>query len=160
MTELQTEGMDATLEIKENPQTSDMSNSDEQEIMGLHSAIEKVMAKIHWHENQIEDQREKIKHHENQIEELRLSLRKHIGPLMSQSLTTRSIPSAKELDSTGALILDCLRQTNKPLNTKQIKNWLVKNDNHTNPSVELSRMVNRGQLMRAGRGLYKLAPAK
>jgi len=147
------EGMDAIAEPKKI-----VADTDEQEILGLHNAIEKVLDKIKWHEEQIEERKQDIKGHENQINDLRDSLRKHVGPLMSQTLShPKSENRTRELsDATGALITDCLSKNGKPLNTKQIKDFLERHGNSTNPSVELSRMVKRGYIERAGRGLYQL----
>lgn len=154
------EGMDAT--VTEEPEkivTPVVTDTDEQEILGLHNAIGKVLEKIKWHEEQIEERKQDIKGHENQINDLRDSLRKHVGPLMSQTLShpPRSESRTREpSDATRTLITECLRKNGKPLNTKQIKEFLEKHGNSTNPSVELSRMVKRGYIERSGRGLYQL----
>ena len=138
-------------------------DTDESEIKELHTAISKVLAKIQWHEEQIEERRQDIKGHEDQIEELRKSLRKHVGPLINQSAIIRQkIESkSKNLRETGdsatrKLICEALSKSGKPMDTKQVKDFLEKHGNTTNPSVELSRMVKRGQLERAERGLYQL----
>lgn len=140
-----------------------VTDTDESEIQGLHSAIEKVLTKIRWHEDQIEERRQDIKGHEDQIEELRVSLRKHVGPTQTLSNHRPAPPkgatrkkSTDEATVTGDLIVDCLTKQGKPVNTKLVKDFLEKQGNHTNPSVELSRMVKRGQIERAGRGLYQL----
>ena len=147
------EGRDAASENGKPP-----IDTDESEILGLHIAIEKVLTKIRWHEDQIGERRQDIKGHEDQIEELRVSLRKHVGPLMNQSLSHRrnAPPRKKSSSETGDLIVDCLHKQGKPVNTKLVREFLVKQGNSTNPSVELSRMVKRGQIERAGRGLYQL----
>lgn len=154
------EGRDAaSVEPEINPTVPD---TDESEILGLHSAIEKVLSKIKWHEEQIEEHRQDIKGHEDQIEELRVSLRKHVGPLMTGSLSRTPMPNGKKSPqptdgaATGQLIADYLRRQGKPVDTKQVKDYLEKQGNTTNPSVELSRMVKRGQIERAGRGFYQL----
>lgn len=146
-----------------NPQLNpDVPDTDESEILGLHSAIEKVLSKIKWHEEQIEERRQDIRGHEDQIEELRVSLRKHVGPLMTGSLS-RTTPTRKTKPdangdgaATGSLIADCLKKNGKPADTKTVKEFLEKQGNTTNPSVELSRMVKRGQIERVGRGMYQL----
>jgi hypothetical protein len=155
------EGRDAA---PENPQVNPIvPDTDESEILGLHSAIEKVLQKIKWHEEQIEERRQDIRGHEDQIEELRVSLRKHVGPLMAGAIShSRPAPNGKRKTpaadgaATGELIAECLRTAGKPTDTKHVKEYLEKQGNHTNPSVELSRMVKRGQIERAGRGLYQL----
>jgi len=157
------EGRDAAaVEPEINPAVPD---TDESEILGLHSAIEKVLSKIRWHEEQIEERRQDIKGHEDQIEELRVSLRKHVGPLMTGAISRMTpMPNGKngkkkqDVDgaTTNQLIADYLRKQGKPVDTKQVKEYLEKQGNTTNPSVELSRMVKRGQIERAGRGLYQL----
>jgi len=154
------EGMDATAtEEPEKIVAPVIADTDEQEILGLHNAIGKVLEKIKWHEEQIEERKQDIKGHENQINDLRDSLRKHVGPLMSQTLSQppRSESRTREpSDATGTLITECLRKNGRPLDTKQIKDFLEKHGNSTNPSVELSRMVKRGYIERSGRGLYQL----
>ena len=158
------DGRDAATVMDQNKNGLAVGN-DESEILGLHNAIEKVLTKIRWHEDQIEERRQDIKGHEDQIEELRVSLRKHVGPLMNQSLShhrpapPKNSPRKKTVASetvTSDLIVDCLTKQGKPVNTKVVKDFLEKQGNHTNPSVELSRMVKRGQIERAGRGLYQL----
>lgn len=148
------------------PIIDDPTASDESEILGLQEAIGKVLGKIHWHEEQIGELKEDIKGHEDQIEELRASLKKHVGPLISQSLANGSVRKSAPLAAgkrhnpgeiaTGDLIVETLQKSPKPLDTKAIKDFLEKRGNHTNPSVELSRLVKRGRIERSGRGLYQL----
>lgn len=122
-----------------------------EEISGLHVAIDRVLEKVKWHEQKIEEKEKEISSHRHQVEELRNSLRMHVGPLMNQSPTIDS-----EKSTFQQIIMDCLSKSTHPLNTKQIKDYLVQNRNNTNPSVELSRMVKRGLIERASRGLYQL----
>jgi len=153
------EGMDATTEEPEKIVVPVLTDTDEQEILGLHNAIGKVLEKIKWHEEQIKERRQDITGHENQINDLRNSLRQHVGPLMSQALSQPQKTESRtreSTDATGTLITDCLRKSSKPLDTNHIKKFLVKHGNTTNPSVELSRMVKRGFIERSGRGLYQL----
>lgn len=121
-------------------------------ISDLETAIEGVMNKIKWHEQQIGNLGDQIGNHKQQIESLRDSLRKIVGPVLGQSLT----PRAAEDQSTGRLIIECLKKSKSALDTKAIKTYLEERGNETQPSVELSRMVKRGTLIRSGRGLYRL----
>lgn len=153
------EGMDATATEEPEKIVAPVIDTDEQEILGLHNAIEKVLEKIKWHEEQIEARKKDINGHESQINDLRDSLRKHVGPLMSQTLNqpSRSDSRTREAtDATRTLITDCLRKNGKPMDTKQIKDFLEKKGNPTNPSVELSRMVKTGLIERSSRGFYQL----
>ena len=156
------EGMDANPTEVDVP-VSPAIETDEQEIIGLHTAIEKVLDKIKWHEDKIDERKKDIVGHENQINDLRDSLRKHVGPLMNQTLNhhpktdQRKEPKNREPSgATGALVLDCLKKSGQPLNTQSIKDFLESHGNSINPSVELSRLVKRGYVERSGRGLYKL----
>lgn len=128
-------------------------DEDSQAITNLESAIEVVMTKIKWHESKIGDLAEDIRGHKTQIENLRESLRKIVGPVLGQSLTPRP---EQEDHSTGNLIMECLRKSKTPLDTKAIKAYLEDRGNETQPSVELSRMVKKGILIRSGRGSYRL----
>lgn len=122
-------------------------------ITDLQSAIEGVTAKIGWHEEEIEKRLAEIRNHRLQIENLRESLRKVVGPILGQSL-----PSSNGTNdtTTSTLILERLKKAKTALDTKTIKSYLEEHGNDTRPSVELSRMVKKGLLVRSGRGFYKL----
>lgn len=137
----------------------DDSDEDSVAISDLESAIETVMTQIKSHEAKIEDLAEDIRGHKTQIENLRESLRKIVGPILGRSLTPKPEPtrsSSRTDDSTGNLIIECMRKSKSPMDTKTIKAYLENRGNKTQPSVELCRMVKRGILIRAGRGRYKL----
>jgi uncharacterized coiled-coil DUF342 family protein len=144
-----------------------------EEVLGLRAAIEKVMSRIEWHQQQIGNLQEEIKNHEQEIVDLRASLEENISPLMAkpangdgkaqaeaaaqQRQTWKGHKQARTQGgaTTGELIREALKG-GKTLNTEEIKAYLEKKGNTTNPSVELSRMVKKNVIERSGRAEYKL----
>jgi hypothetical protein len=120
------------------------------EIADLETAIEKVISKIKWHEEKINNLGEEISMHKSEIDALKSSLRKIVGPVLGQSV----VPT--EDYNTGYLIMECLKKSKTPVNTRTIKSFLEDRGNDTQPGTELSRMIKKGIIFRSGRGLYSL----
>lgn len=130
------------------------------EIGELRSAIAGVQAKIDWHESEIKELQEKINQHRDQQTKLNEILMKEVGDLISIKKHVRTRTKRKEngarAGSTRFLIKQFLSESGEAQNTESIKTHLKKEGKLANPSVELSRMLKSGEVVRPRRGFYEM----
>jgi hypothetical protein len=157
------------------------------EVLAIRQAFAAFEDRITAYERENEQKRAEIEANEEKINELRSTLRTKFGGLFGQSASpVRSAPTKKQAsngsakksvskpaasngngsrtrtnygdgNSTGDLIAACLKKAKKPVNSEQLTAYLKQHGNTTNPSVELSRMVAKGLVVRPSRGFYEWA---
>jgi len=78
-------------------------------------------------------------------------------PVSNGNAGSRQRTNYGDGNSTGDLIAACLKKAKKPVNSESLTAYLKQHGNSTNPSVELSRMVAKGLIVRPSRGYYEWA---
>ena len=161
-----------------------LMRTDSEEIAALQNAFKGVEDKIAWHKLQIEAKQAEVENHSAQIAELQRTLQSKFGSLVGQIGGINAAPVSKlrgrppgsknnvkaktsgqngkvsrqvidqNAGRTSELIVSCLKKFKKPVDAHQIIKFLQEQGNSTNPSVELSRMVSKGLILRPSRGHY------
>jgi chromosome segregation ATPase len=136
---------------------SEPNSEPTREIDELRAAIAGVQGRIDWHEEQIQELQEKIKEHQTQQEELKKLLEKEVGGLVGikKHIRPRKSSGARS-GSTRSLIKQFLSVSGDAQDTDAIKSFLSEKGKETNPSVELSRMLKSGEVVRPKRGYYTM----
>ncbi len=132
-----------------------MNNEPMREIDELKTAIAGVQAKVDWHEEQIQDLQKQIDDHRNKQDELKKLLEREVGGLVGLKKHARPRrASGSRSGSTRSLIKEFLSVSGQAQDTEAIKAFLSEKGKDTNPSVELSRMLKSGEIIRPKRGFY------
>lgn len=139
-----------------------------EEVALLSEAVEGFRSKIRWHEGKIAEHRSEIQVHENQIVDLQQTLKGEVGSLMTIAGISMPVPRVERKTNppvrtrrrnttsgtTSDLIMSCIKESREAVNTEHVKKYLEERGNHTNPSVELTRLVKKGMVSRPSRGMY------
>jgi len=116
-----------------------------EEVNQLQAVVEKIRARLAWHEEQ-------INRHRAAADWL-------INALHEQLAVLEEPPEGADEEPTVTarrLILDFIRDKGGEASNQEIKEFFEKQNRRSNPSVELSRMVSEGILRRPSRGSYAL----
>ncbi len=121
----------------------------------LEAAIKEAVAEVRHCDEQAKLWLERKQKLQNKMNEQLQRIQKQFNNNTEEKKPAK--PPRADKNATIPEIIRKLLEANGPMRTKDIRKYLVSQGRNTSPGVALSRMVEKGQLKHAGRGVYDIA---